>query len=172
MDEKASSTKPDKKGASDQAKDKDKEREKSDRLSEDQEATRTQLKIFINDIKQRATIPDIVSYLKLCTSISVSKLAVFLKTDEQTVAEGLINLQHKARSLQRRGAGKAPASAELDIDVAINKDVVLVSEYKAARRYGEFFIRQILAHTKLVEEILGWPQAACLPASLLITYPW
>jgi translation initiation factor 3 subunit L len=97
----------------------------------------------LNDVKQRAAIPDTVSYLKLCTSISVSKLASFLKTDEDNAVQGLLNMKIKTRALRWRGG--APASGTVvssaELDVAVSRDTVYVSEYKAARRFGEFFIR-------------------------------
>ncbi len=61
--------------------------------------TRLQLRLFLTDVKQRASIPDHVSYLKLCTSISVPKLASFLKTDEESAVQGLLNMKNKTRSV-------------------------------------------------------------------------
>jgi len=122
----------------------------------DQDAQRLQLKILMQDIKQRQNLPEIYSYLKLCTVVGLPKLAAFLKTDEDTLNQMLVNLKHKTRNLRWR-AGGGPASGKYvssaEVDFCVIKDLVHVAEYKAARRYGEFFIRQILRLEDSIHDI-------------------
>jgi len=121
----------------------------------DQEPQKLQLKIFLHDIKQREKLPEIYSYLKMCTAINTTKLAAFLKTDDDSLNQMLLNLKHKTRNLRWKGgaasSGKWQSSSE--VDFVVNADLIQVAEYKAPRRYGEYFIRHILKYEDLIQDI-------------------
>jgi len=121
----------------------------------DQEPQKLQVKIFLHDIKQREKLPEIYSYLKMCTAINTTKLAAFLKTDEDSLSQMLLNLKHKTRNLRWKGgsasSGKWQSSSE--VDFVVNADLIQVAEYKAPRRYGEYFIRHILKYEDLIQDI-------------------
>jgi hypothetical protein len=55
-----------------------------------QDAYRLQLKIFLTDVRQQQRGQQIRSYLKLYTTISVSKLASFVGIDEATVRSAAV----------------------------------------------------------------------------------
>jgi len=97
-------------------------------------------------MQQRQKMADIYSYLKLCTTVSTDKLSKFLNTDEETCSSWLLSLKHKTRNLRWKGG--SPLSGDwvsaADVDFVVNKDTIHVSEYKAPRQFGGFFIRQIL----------------------------
>jgi len=105
-----------------------------------------QLSLFLNEMQQRQKMADIYSYLKLCTTVSTDKLAKFLNTDEETCNSWLLSLKHKTRNLRWKGG--SPLSGDwvsaADVDFLVNKDTIHVSEHKAPRQFGGFFIRQIL----------------------------
>ena len=57
-----------------------------------QEAYRLQLKCFLTEVKQQTMLPTLRSFLKLYTTISISKLASFLELDEYTLRCGAWHL--------------------------------------------------------------------------------
>jgi len=114
-----------------------------------------QLKVFLMEIKQRAALPDIYANLKLCSTIKTSKLASLMSTDEEELATKLLCLKHKTRNLRWRGGppsrGEWTTSGEVDFSVA--KDMVQVTQYQSARRYGDYFIRHILRFEEVVNDL-------------------
>mgnify|MGYP002385187048 CR=1 FL=1 len=56
---------------------------RSDGGSLSQEPTKHQLKIFLREVRQQTLIPIIRSYLKLYSTMDVSKLASFLEIDKE-----------------------------------------------------------------------------------------
>jgi len=97
------------------------------------------------EVRSRAHINDLYSYLKLFTTVSLSKLAVFLQQDEEATAALLLKLQHKTHT--QRWTGGAPADAEWqqlnEVDFTLHKDTVYVNVQRPQRRYADFFLRQI-----------------------------
>jgi len=104
-----------------------------------------QLRQFLAEVHSRAKINELYSYLKLFTSISVSKLALFLKIDEEATQALLLKLVHKSRQ-QRWVAGGSPADAAWaqvhEVHFTLQRDVVVVADQRAQKRFGDFFIRQ------------------------------
>jgi len=120
-------------------------------------ATRLQVKIFLGEIAQRATLPDIYANLKLCSTVSTSKLATFLKTDEETLQTWLMNLKHKTRNMRWKGGppGRGEWVSATEVDFALVKDTVAVTQHASSRRYNDFFIRHILKYEDMISEIRG-----------------
>lgn len=104
-----------------------------------------QLKRFMHEVRQQELIRTVRSYLKLYTTISISKLATFLDADEDALKTNLLCYKHKTRNLVWNGGpplgGEWMSSS--DIDFHVDKDMVHIADTKMARRYGEYFIRNI-----------------------------
>lgn len=112
-------------------------------LNTNQEAVRIQTKLFLDEVKQQTNISTIRSYLKLYTTIGTQKLAAFLDLDAKSLRTQLLCYKHKARGLL--WSSGPPLSGEMssysDVDFAVDKDMIHISDTKVARRYSEFFIR-------------------------------
>lgn len=123
-----------------------------------QEALRLQVKTFINELRQQSLLPIIRSYLKLYTTIGIDKLANLLerKVDEETLSQILLCYNHKTRGLAwQSSAGTEGASAPSsgtsalggkmtsfsDIAFYVEGGMIHISDTKAPRRYGDYFIR-------------------------------
>ena len=97
------------------------------------------------------------SYLKLYTSMPVSKLAAFMdikasnpdRDPERDLKTLLLAFKHKMKNVVwTKGSGSSGLEGELqsssEVDFYIDKDMIHIADTKVARRYGDFFIRQIL----------------------------
>jgi translation initiation factor 3 subunit L len=119
------------------------------------EPTRYQCSLFLADVEQQLILPTIRSYLKFYTTMPISKLASFMEVDEPTLREQLLRFKHKTRTLVSTTKGVKHLSGELqsssDLDFYIDGDMIHIADTKVARRYGDFFIRQIYK----LEEIAG-----------------
>ncbi|KAK3752142.1 hypothetical protein QZH41_018499, partial [Actinostola sp. cb2023] len=113
-----------------------------------------QLKVFMNEVAQQSKIPIVRSYLKLYTTMPISKLAAFLDMEEDAFRNQLLCYKHKQRNLvwctgKDALGGEQQSSSE--VDFYIDKNMIHIADTKVERRYGEFFIRQI--HKS---EEVGW----------------
>ncbi|KAJ1553301.1 Eukaryotic translation initiation factor 3 subunit L [Cladochytrium tenue] len=111
--------------------------------------TMHQLNVFLAEIRQQALVPTVRSYLKLYTTLPVTKLASFLElTPEQTRTE-LLAYKHKTRQRRWEGAGAlldGEPAGPADLDFAVRGkagDMIHVQETKPGRRFGDWFIRHI-----------------------------
>jgi translation initiation factor 3 subunit L len=133
-----------------------------------QEALRLQMKTFINELKQQSLLPIIRSYLKLYTTIGIDKLAHLLerKVDEETLSQILLCYNHKTRGLawQSSAAGDAPATNPAtalggkmtsfsDIAFYVEGGMIHISDTKAPRRYGDYFIRNANKFDDIVADL-------------------
>eukprot|EP00126_Sphaerothecum_destruens_P015082 Sdes_comp8995_c0_seq1m408 len=111
-----------------------------------QEACRVQLRLFLSEVQQQAYLPTIRSYLKLYTTMPISKLAGFLDMTEEQFRTHLLLFKHKTRNLVWNGEG-SPINgvyhSSSDVDFYIVDDMIHISDTKVARRYAEYFVRQI-----------------------------
>ncbi|KAL0890687.1 hypothetical protein Bca101_014670 [Brassica carinata] len=104
-----------------------------------QDAYRLQLKMFLYEVKQQQLLSGVRTFLKVYSSISLAKLANYMEVDEPTLRTILLTYKHKTHSVG--SDGKIISNA--DIDFYINNDMIYVVESKPAKRYGDFFLRQI-----------------------------
>ncbi|XP_022105099.1 eukaryotic translation initiation factor 3 subunit L-like [Acanthaster planci] len=105
-----------------------------------------QMKVFREEIQQQLAIPTIRSFLKLYTTMPISKLAAFLEMSEEDFRTHLLCFKHKMKNLVwTKGtsglAGDFQSASE--VDFYIDQDMIHIADTKVARRYGDFFIRQI-----------------------------
>jgi translation initiation factor 3 subunit L len=105
-----------------------------------------QLRMFMDEVQQQSIIPIIRSYLKLYTTMSIPKLASLSDLDEETLQTALLCFKHKQRNLTWT-KGTDALEGELlsapETDFYIDNDMIHIADTKIARRYGDFFIRQI-----------------------------
>ncbi|XP_061766716.1 eukaryotic translation initiation factor 3 subunit L [Nerophis ophidion] len=105
-----------------------------------------QLMVFKEEVKQQAQLSTIRSFLKLYTTMPVAKLAGFLDMTEQDFRIQLLVFKHKMKNLVWTSGisaldGEFQSASE--VDFYIDKDMIHIADTKVARRYGDFFIRQI-----------------------------
>ncbi|XP_060079974.1 eukaryotic translation initiation factor 3 subunit L-like isoform X1 [Ylistrum balloti] len=105
-----------------------------------------QLKVFLEEVRQQIVLPTIRSYLKLYTTLPLTKLAVFMDMSEDELRTHLMCFKHKMKNLVwTKGTsgldGEFQSASE--VDFYIDKDMIHIADTKVARRYGDFFIRQI-----------------------------
>jgi len=101
-----------------------------------QEATRQQCQLFMNMVQQSVSHNTIRSYLKLYTTIPMSKLADFLGWSEEEFQRHILSLKHHSTEQVWNG-GSATAgvwASSSDVDFYIDGDMVHVAETKTVRR--------------------------------------
>lgn len=135
---------------------------KLDGSSNPHAATALQLRVFLAEVKQQSRVPIIRSYLKLYTTLRVDKLASFIADDAsssdsttssaRSVMTALLVYKHKTR--QRRWESgcllDGVYATSSDLDFCVKQDMIHITEIKASRRVGDWFIR----HTAKFEDII------------------
>jgi translation initiation factor 3 subunit L len=127
---------------------------------------KNQIRVFINEVKQQRLCPNIKSYLKLYTTIPVSKLAgQFLETDTDAFRQYLCCLKHKSRQVTRVEdsetadtiTGGGPLSGDLvnasDVDFYVDKDMLHIADFKPYKHYGEWFIFNIHKFELIIQNL-------------------
>lgn len=99
-----------------------------------------QLQVFKAEVEQQRLIPTLRSFLKLYTSIPISKLAKFLDMQENEVRCCLMAFKHKKEIAKGDGGDQTT----LDIDFYVDKNMVHISDTKIARHYGDYYVQQVL----------------------------
>lgn len=128
------------------------------------EAIKHQTHVFMEEVVQQKMLPTIRSYLKLYTTLPLSKLATFIcsnsRPDEcwdldkevNDLTIHLLCFKHKMKNIVwTKGAsgldGKFQSGSELDF--YIDHDMIHIADTKVSHRYGDFFIRKILKFEEL-----------------------
>ncbi|KAJ8319066.1 hypothetical protein KUTeg_004157, partial [Tegillarca granosa] len=105
-----------------------------------------QLKVFLDEVAQQIVLPTIRSYLKLYTTLPLSKLAIFMDMTEDELRTHLMCFKHKMKNVVwTKGTSglEGEFQSASEVDFYIDKDMIHIADTKVARRYGDFFIRQI-----------------------------
>lgn len=105
-----------------------------------------QLRVFIEEVTQQIILPTIRSFLKLYTTLPLSKLAIFMDMTEDELKTHLMCFKHKMKNLVwTKGTSglEGEFQSASEVDFYIDKDMIHIADTKVARRYGDFFIRQI-----------------------------
>ncbi|KAJ6957337.1 uncharacterized protein [Populus alba] len=105
-----------------------------------QDAYRLQLKLFLYEVKQQQLLSGVRTFLKVYSAISVGKLANYMEVDEPTLRTILMSYKHKTHAVDSEG--KIISNA--DVDFYIDDDMIHVVDTKPVRRYGDYFLRQIV----------------------------
>lgn len=117
-----------------------------------------QLKVFLDEVAQQILIPTIRSYLKLYTTLPVSKLAIFMDMTEEELKMHLMCFKHKMKNVVwTKGTSglEGEFQSASEVDFYIDKDMVHIADTKVARRYGDFFIRQIHKFEEITRGLKG-----------------
>lgn len=116
-----------------------------------------QTQVFLEEVKQQLELPTIRSYLKLYTTLPLSKLASFMDKNERNgerdhdravskLSTQLLCFKHKMNNVVcTKGSGlegKFQSGSELDF--YIDNNMIHIADTKVSHRYGDFFIRKIL----------------------------
>ncbi|KAK5169650.1 uncharacterized protein LTR77_005627 [Saxophila tyrrhenica] len=104
-----------------------------------------QLSIFMEEVKNNMWSPTVRSYLKLYTTMDLTKLAGFLDVDADTLRSWL--LVNKQRSRQVRYAEGGLLEGDVvnssDLDYAMQGDIIHVSEAKVGRKLVDWYLRNL-----------------------------
>ncbi|RNA25872.1 eukaryotic translation initiation factor 3 subunit L [Brachionus plicatilis] len=101
-----------------------------------------QLKVFMDEVNQQLSISDIRSFLKLYTTLSISKLASFINKTPDELKAILLCFKHKMSNIESDQISEEFRSSS-EVDFYINNDMVHIADTKVATRFSDFFIRQI-----------------------------
>ncbi|KAI4337476.1 hypothetical protein L6164_015889 [Bauhinia variegata] len=115
-----------------------------------QDAYRLQLKLFLYEVKQQQLLSG-VRTLKVYSTTSLAKLTSYMEVDEATLRTILMTYKHKTHAVD--SDGKIISNA--DVDFYIDDDTVHVIESKPAKRYGDYFLRQVVKFEGIINEIDG-----------------
>jgi len=112
------------------------------------EISKQQLDVFMDEIKQQLPVLNIRNYLKLYTTMPISKLSSFLEIDEKELKLLLLAYKQKMNNMICADASGKPGLtgkfvSTSDIDFYIDKGMIHIADTKVERRYGDFFLRQI-----------------------------
>jgi len=110
------------------------------------EPLKLQLKVFMEEVQQQLMLPTIRSYLKLYTTMSLEKLAGFMDMPPEEFRNHLLAFKHKMRNMVwTKGTSglEGEFQSGSEVDFYIDKNMIHIADTKVARRYGDFFIRQI-----------------------------
>ncbi|CAI9093495.1 OLC1v1029004C1 [Oldenlandia corymbosa var. corymbosa] len=114
-----------------------------------QDAYRLQLKLFLYEVKQQQSLASVRTYLKVYSTISLAKLASYVEVDEPTLRTILLTYKHKTHAVD--SDGKIISNA--DVDFYIDDDMIYVTEAKPAKRYGDYFLRQVVKLEGVIADI-------------------
>eukprot|EP00455_Lapot_gusevi_P028138 TRINITY_DN2993_c0_g3_i1.p1 TRINITY_DN2993_c0_g3~~TRINITY_DN2993_c0_g3_i1.p1 ORF type:complete len:518 (+),score=198.25 TRINITY_DN2993_c0_g3_i1:58-1611(+) len=119
------------------------------------DALNLQTKIFMNEVRDRLSLNNIFSFVKLYSSIGLAKLAKFLELEQYNLLTRLFTLKHKNRYMKWQGG--APASGEWEtsgeLNFCLDKAMVHISETKVARRFGGYFLRNLSKFQEMLGDI-------------------
>ncbi|PRQ27489.1 putative translation initiation factor 3 complex subunit L [Rosa chinensis] len=104
------------------------------------DAYRLQLKLFLYEVKQQQLLSGVRTFLKVYSSISLGNLAKYMEVDESKLRTILLTYKHKTHAVDTDG--KTISNA--DVDFYMNDDWVYVVDSKPPKRYGDYFLRQIV----------------------------
>ncbi|KAL8171668.1 hypothetical protein V2J09_023472 [Rumex salicifolius] len=114
-----------------------------------QEAYRLQLKLFLYEVKQQQLLVGLRTFLKIYSTISLSKLATYMEVDEATLRTILMTYKHKTHTVG--SDGKTISNA--DVDFYINDNMVYVVKSKPSKRYGDYLMRQVAKLEGMMTEL-------------------
>ncbi|WVZ20844.1 hypothetical protein V8G54_008166 [Vigna mungo] len=129
-----------------------------------QDAYRLQLKLFLYEAKQQQLLSGVRTFLKVYSTISFAKLASYMEVDEPTLRTILITYKHKTHAVDSDGKITSNADVDFYIDevqvlaltticITESVDTIHVVESKPAKRYGDYFLRQIVKLEGVINEM-------------------
>nr|CAG4643953.1 EOG090X0665 [Lepidurus arcticus] len=104
------------------------------------------VKVFMDEVQQQITLPTIRSYLKLYTTMPLGKMAAFLEMSEDEFRTHLLCFKHKMKNvvwMKGTSGLEGEFQSGSEVDFYIDGSMIHIADTKVARRYGDYFIRQI-----------------------------
>eukprot|EP00560_Eucampia_antarctica_P005962 CAMPEP_0197824192 /NCGR_PEP_ID=MMETSP1437-20131217/1487_1 /TAXON_ID=49252 ORGANISM="Eucampia antarctica, Strain CCMP1452" /NCGR_SAMPLE_ID=MMETSP1437 /ASSEMBLY_ACC=CAM_ASM_001096 /LENGTH=550 /DNA_ID=CAMNT_0043423735 /DNA_START=74 /DNA_END=1726 /DNA_ORIENTATION=+ len=126
-----------------------------------QDSYKLQVKHFMNEMAAQPSFRKLRSYMKLYTSISVSKLAAFNDVpQEDEFLPLLLSYKHKMRQLEQTIEGSpklldGTLGTALDIHYYIHNDMVHVDEAEKQRGFENYFLAQIHQNEEVRKDVEG-----------------
>jgi len=99
---------------------------------------------------------DCRSYLKLYTTIPVSKLANFMEMSEADFRRSILSLKHRSTEQVWNGGASATDgdwASSSDVDFYIEGDMVHVAEHKVVKKYADWFIKHINKFDEIITDL-------------------
>jgi len=115
-----------------------------------------QMQVFKEEVEQQIQVPTIRSYLKLYTTLPISKLAAFMDMPDDELCTHLMGFKHKMKNLVwTKGTSglEGEFQSASEVDFYIDKDMIHIADTKVARRYGDFFIRQFHKFDEIMKSL-------------------
>ncbi|CEG77079.1 Putative Eukaryotic translation initiation factor 3 subunit L [Rhizopus microsporus] len=99
----------------------------------------------MSDIKNQINLPTLRSFMKLYTTMGIEKLAKFLEVNPEELKTQLLVFKQKSRQYKWTSGSLLEGEylPTSDLDFCLKQDVVHIAESKVARRYGDWFLRNI-----------------------------
>ncbi|KAG1667471.1 hypothetical protein FOA52_012226 [Chlamydomonas sp. UWO 241] len=141
-----------------------------------QAAYRTQLNLFLAEVRSQQTLPLLKQYLQLYSSISLSKLSSLMDIEQGLLRTQLACLKNKTYNLRWNAGADATSGTfvaacdidfYLDVDPITGAEMVIVSDTVHTRHHAEFISRHIGRFEEIVRDLEGPPPvvaAAAVPA--------
>lgn len=118
------------------------------------EAQVRQKNLFLQEVKQQQALPRIGAYMKLYTSLKVSKLAQLCEMDEEGLRDQLMCVMHKTR--QRVHTEGAPIDGALqpcsEVEFYLDGEMVHINLHKPSRPHAEVFLEHILKFQEILRK--------------------
>uniref|UniRef100_A0A0X3Q1L3 Eukaryotic translation initiation factor 3 subunit L n=1 Tax=Schistocephalus solidus TaxID=70667 RepID=A0A0X3Q1L3_SCHSO len=120
----------------------------NDRSEYSLDAQRHQGYVFREELENLLDLPRLRSYLKLYTTLPVSKLSMFLREkDENVVHSQLMRFKHLLKNVTttRETCGSLEGKRQLlcDTDFYVDGDMIHIADMKVDRRFSDFFMLQL-----------------------------
>jgi len=126
-----------------------------------------QLAVFLDEVRAVFRVPDIYSYLKMCTAINVDRLTSFLGEKDGSLARKLLYLKHRTQSgslyaenkkkEEKRPEGtpqpRSKETSSSEMQFVVSEEMVHVTEKRQVKQHADFFIREILRYEYIVADV-------------------
>jgi len=119
---------------------------------------KVQSKQFSHEMTPQQSCRKLRSYLKLYTSIAVSKLAKFNDMEEDEFLPLLVSYKHRMLQLEapeNQAFSDGSLKSALDIHYYLIEDTVHVDEAEKQRRFEKYFVGQITQNTEILSEAVA-----------------
>eukprot|EP00199_Chlamydomonas_sp_CCMP681_P001016 CAMPEP_0119108554 /NCGR_PEP_ID=MMETSP1180-20130426/15070_1 /TAXON_ID=3052 ORGANISM="Chlamydomonas cf sp, Strain CCMP681" /NCGR_SAMPLE_ID=MMETSP1180 /ASSEMBLY_ACC=CAM_ASM_000741 /LENGTH=524 /DNA_ID=CAMNT_0007094179 /DNA_START=26 /DNA_END=1600 /DNA_ORIENTATION=- len=136
-----------------------------------QQAFRTQLGLFMAEVRSQSGLPQLKQHLLLYSSIDLQKLASIMEIDESTLRQQLMCLKakswnvkwtHGADATQGVSTNAADIDFYIDTDPTTGRESVVVSDSPSQhqRQHADFLVRQICKLEEVIASVSAAPVVA------------
>jgi translation initiation factor 3 subunit L len=109
------------------------------------EALALQLSLFLRNVRQQRRLPVIRSYLKLYSTMPLSKLADFCQLDKEVLRVHMHQYKHKTNQLAWSDGSVLDGTRvpSADVDFYLDDDMIHIADIKIERNFGEYFVHSL-----------------------------